>query len=98
MSPFRRPSIVCLVLFLVFFQLVPVAAADQAAARVSARIAEIINGPDYRQADWGLLVVDADSGATVYAHNADRLLKPASVTKIFSVAAILAALGADFVF
>jgi D-alanyl-D-alanine carboxypeptidase/D-alanyl-D-alanine-endopeptidase (penicillin-binding protein 4) len=98
MSRFRRRPLVVFILSLVFFQLVPVAIAQQAADQWSARIAEIINGPDYRHANWGVLVVDADSGETVYAHNAERLLRPASVTKIFAIAAALAALGADYRF
>jgi D-alanyl-D-alanine carboxypeptidase/D-alanyl-D-alanine-endopeptidase (penicillin-binding protein 4) len=98
MSCFRRRPLVLVVLFLLLFQLVPAAVAEQAATKLAARIAEIINRPDYRQAQWGLLVVDADSGETIYAHNADRLLRPASVTKIFTIAAALAALGVDFRF
>jgi D-alanyl-D-alanine carboxypeptidase/D-alanyl-D-alanine-endopeptidase (penicillin-binding protein 4) len=98
MSRFRRRPLVLFILYLVLLQLVPAVVAEQAAAKWSARIAEITNGPDYREASWGVLVVDADSGETLYAHNADRLLKPASVTKIFAIAAALAALGVDFRF
>jgi D-alanyl-D-alanine carboxypeptidase/D-alanyl-D-alanine-endopeptidase (penicillin-binding protein 4) len=44
------------------------------------------------------MVVDLASGQTVYELNADRLFAPASVTKLFSTAAALDALGADYRF
>src|SRR5262249_16154760 len=52
----------------------------------------------YKQASWGILVVDVKTGEAVYSLNADRLFKPASTTKLFSSAAALAALGADYKF
>jgi D-alanyl-D-alanine carboxypeptidase/D-alanyl-D-alanine-endopeptidase (penicillin-binding protein 4) len=62
---------------------------------LAARIEKVINGRDYKVALWGILVVDAKTGQTVYAQNADKLLKPASTTKLFSTAAALSALGPD---
>lgn len=56
---------------------------------------EIVDGPDYKHASWGVLVVDAKTGKTVYARNPDTMLAPASVTKLFSCAAALVALGPD---
>ncbi|MBA4064327.1 MAG: D-alanyl-D-alanine carboxypeptidase/D-alanyl-D-alanine-endopeptidase [Isosphaera sp.] len=55
----------------------------------------VMDGPDYRHATWGVLVVDAKTGDTVYARNPEALLVPASVTKLFSCAAALVALGPD---
>src|SRR6476660_3486296 len=57
------------------------------------RIGAVINGPDYKQAHWGVLLVDAKTGETVYEHNADKLFTPASTTKLYSTAAALAAFG-----
>jgi D-alanyl-D-alanine carboxypeptidase/D-alanyl-D-alanine-endopeptidase (penicillin-binding protein 4) len=65
--------------------------ADDLAARIEA----VTNGPDYKQGRWGLLVVDAETGQTLYERDADRLFTPASVTKLYSCAAALAAFGAD---
>jgi D-alanyl-D-alanine carboxypeptidase/D-alanyl-D-alanine-endopeptidase (penicillin-binding protein 4) len=62
------------------------------------RLDTIIHGPDYKEARWGLLVVDAETGQTVYAHNPDQLFLPASTTKLYSCAAALATLGADYKF
>jgi D-alanyl-D-alanine carboxypeptidase/D-alanyl-D-alanine-endopeptidase (penicillin-binding protein 4) len=70
----------------------------QAADGLEAKIGEIINGPDYKHARWGILIVDARTGEPVYAHNADMLCIPASTTKLFSSAAALGTLGADFKF
>src|SRR5882724_11305394 len=75
--------------------LVPLAPAQESLAT---RIESLIRGPDYKQAHWGILVVDAESGSVVYEHNADRLFAPASTTKLYSCAAALAAFGADYKF
>src|SRR5438477_6463150 len=63
-----------------------------------ARIEELINAPVYRYASWGILVVDAKSGEKLYALNEDKMIRPASVTKLFTVAAALEALGPDYRF
>jgi D-alanyl-D-alanine carboxypeptidase/D-alanyl-D-alanine-endopeptidase (penicillin-binding protein 4) len=59
---------------------------------------EVIDGPDYKHASWGVLVVDADTGETVFARNPDAMLAPASVTKLFTCASALIALGPDRTF
>ncbi len=72
--------------------LVPVArGADDLAAKIGA----VIDGPDYKEARWGILVVDAKTGKALYERDADRLFMPASVTKLYTCAAALAAFGAD---
>jgi D-alanyl-D-alanine carboxypeptidase/D-alanyl-D-alanine-endopeptidase (penicillin-binding protein 4) len=60
-----------------------------------AKVREIIDRPDYKGARWGILVVDAGTGKTVFEHNADQLFAPASVTKLYSCAAALVDLGAE---
>lgn len=70
----------------------------QAADDLAGKIEAITQGPDYRQAHWGILVVDSQSGQVLYEHNADKLFAPASTTKIYSCAAALAALGPDYRF
>lgn len=61
-------------------------------------IRAITDAPTYKAARWGILVVDAESGRTVYEHNADRMILPASVTKLFTCATALCELGPDFNF
>ena len=87
----RTPLRLLPALLLVLFAPSLARAADSLAARIEA----VIDGPDYKQAHWGILVVDAQTGKTVYAHNPDRLVTPASTTKLFSCAAALATFGAD---
>src|SRR5260221_12407690 len=63
-----------------------------------AEFEKVIDAPRYLQASWGILVVDLDSGKSLYERNADRLFAPASVTKLFSVATALDAFGKDYRF
>jgi D-alanyl-D-alanine carboxypeptidase/D-alanyl-D-alanine-endopeptidase (penicillin-binding protein 4) len=65
---------------------------------LAGRIAAITDQAPYKQSHWGLLVVDEVSGDVLFEHNADKLFAPASVTKLFSVAAALDAFGADHCF
>src|SRR5438270_341914 len=83
-------------LFSIVFLLgaMPAQAGDDLAARIEA----VIHGPDYRQARWGILVVDAQTGQTLYACNPDQLFLPASTTKLYTCAAALASFGPDHKF
>lgn len=62
------------------------------------RIEKIIDAPEFKHAHWGILVGDLDSEQTLYERNADKLFAPASTTKLFTVAAALDELGADYRF
>ena len=73
------------------FTAAPVHADDGLAAKIDA----VLNGPDYKHSRWGVLVVDSESGRTLYEHNPDQLFAPASVTKLYTCAAALCVLGAD---
>jgi len=87
--------------FLAFVALVGLFLAPRyarAADEVTDKIKAVITGPDYKHARWGILVVDAETGKVVYEHNADKRFVPASVTKLYSCAAALAALGPDYQF
>jgi D-alanyl-D-alanine carboxypeptidase/D-alanyl-D-alanine-endopeptidase (penicillin-binding protein 4) len=48
--------------------------------------------------DWGLLIVDAQTGETLYEKNADHYFVPASNMKLFTTALALAKLGPDYRF
>src|ERR1700736_6095882 len=69
-----------------------------AANDLAGKIEVLINAPQYKGSRWGILVVDAETRKPVYAHNADMLFAPASVTKLYSCAAALATLGPDYRF
>ncbi len=89
--PRSLPPLAVVLLAVVCAVPAPAAPPDALAKQLDA----VIDGPDYKHATWGVLVVDAKTGATVYARNPDALLAPASVTKLFSCAAALVALGPD---
>jgi D-alanyl-D-alanine carboxypeptidase/D-alanyl-D-alanine-endopeptidase (penicillin-binding protein 4) len=91
MPRFRRGLFAALVCLLAT---PPAYAGDDLAAQIEA----VIHRPEYRQAHWGILVVDAKSGETVYEHNAEQLFIPASTTKLYSCATALAELGPDYKF
>ena len=65
-------------------------------AGLSAQIDALIGQPRFATASWGIAVVSLDSGHTLYAHRADKLLQPASTAKLFTAALTLADLGPDY--
>lgn len=68
----------------------------KAASDLEGRLDKILDGPAFAQAQWGVKVCSLKSGATLFARNADKLLKPASNAKLFTAALALDRLGPDF--
>ncbi|WP_431637532.1 D-alanyl-D-alanine carboxypeptidase/D-alanyl-D-alanine endopeptidase [Dyella sp. KULCS107] len=64
-------------------------------APLAAGIDALIHAPRFANASWGIEVVSLDTGRTLYAHDAERLLEPASTAKLFTAALTLDRLGAD---
>ena len=85
----RCPRLLCLAALLLF------STVSRAGEPLDAQIDSLMNAPEYRHAHWGILVVDLDSGETVYQWQPDKLFAPASTTKLYSVAAALEVLGTD---
>lgn len=56
----------------------------------------MMNGSTARNASYGVLIVSLDHGDTLFAHNADQPLAPASNLKLYSTAAALYYLGPEF--
>jgi serine-type D-Ala-D-Ala carboxypeptidase/endopeptidase (penicillin-binding protein 4) len=77
-----------------FLFLATITRADDLADHIRA----VTDVKEYKPARWGILVVDADSGRIVYEHNPDKLVLPASVTKLYTCATALCELGADWTF
>src|SRR5436190_5345656 len=71
---------------------------DATQSPLAAKIRAHTRAPHYRHAHWGMLFFDLNSGEVLYQENADKLFAPASVTKCFTVATALDALGADYRF
>ncbi len=67
-------------------------------ARFAARVQSALSEPHAAKASWGILVLDRDTGETLYESNADRFFTPASNAKVFTTSLALAELGPDFRF
>ncbi len=65
---------------------------------IQKKIAGILNEKALRNTDTTIEVRDLDTGKVIYAHNADKLVKPASNNKLLTTAAALHILGADYQF
>jgi len=70
-------------------------ASKKATARFAARVGDLLGTAPASKGDWGLLIVDAESGETLYEQNADRYFVPASNMKLFTTALALAKLGPE---
>jgi D-alanyl-D-alanine carboxypeptidase/D-alanyl-D-alanine-endopeptidase (penicillin-binding protein 4) len=67
-------------------------------ARFRARVEAALGEAHAQRAYWGVLVVDRDTGETLYELNADHFFRPGSNTKVFTTAFALATLGPDYRF
>lgn len=73
-------------------------ASKKTTARFAARAEALLGTGPANKGAWGLLIVDAQSGETLYEQNADKYFVPASNLKLFTTALALAKLGPDFRF
>ena len=67
-------------------------------AELHASIDSLLADPMWRNANWGLLVVDPAAGDTLYSRSAGKLFMPASNEKLLTGSTALAQLGADYRF
>jgi serine-type D-Ala-D-Ala carboxypeptidase/endopeptidase (penicillin-binding protein 4) len=67
-------------------------------ARFRARVDAILAHDHATRANWGLLIVDRDSGETLYELNSDHFFAPASTAKLFVTALALGTLGPEYRF
>src|SRR5258707_12896350 len=74
------------------------AASKKAATRFAARAGDLLVTMRTNKGEWGLLVVDAGSGETLFEQNADKYFVPASNMKLFTTALALAKLGPEYRF
>ena len=91
MNGFVIRTICCWMIVLVF-------SAGSVYGDLAGRINAVINQKDNAKATFTVKVIKADTGAEVYARNADKLMMPASNMKIVTTAAALAYLGGDYEF
>src|SRR5712692_9485020 len=74
------------------------AASKKAAKRFAARAGDLLGTMPTNKGEWGLLIMDAESGKALYEQNADRYFVPASNMKLFTTALALAKLGPEYRF
>lgn len=67
-------------------------------ARFRARVEAELAKEKPQKGDWGVLVVDAATGETLYALGAQRYFTPASNTKMFTTALAMATLGPSYTY
>lgn len=83
-------------LFVFLLLLTQFAAADNKS--LAAKIDKILAEPDVARGMWGVDVVSLANGKTLYEHDDEKLFTPASNTKLFTTAAVLALIGPDYKF
>jgi len=69
-----------------------------ATGRFAERAEKLLQTPPVDKGEWGLLVVDATSGETLYQKDADKYFVPASNMKLLTTALALDTLGPDYRF
>ena len=74
------------------------AASKKATAKFASRAEALLATTPTSKGEWGLLVVDAESGETLYEQNADKYFVPASNMKLITTALALAKLGPEYRF
>lgn len=85
----------CFSVFLLLICSVPMAWADDALTQA---LDQILSAPALKGGITGAVVVRVGDGHTLYTHNPDTRLLPASNRKLFTTAAALEILGGDFTY
>lgn len=74
----------------------PVSISTGSNSALRAAVDSMADAPEFSNAHWGILIVDPESGDTLYSRNAGKLFMPASNMKILTSATALAQLGPDY--
>ena len=71
---------------------------DPATRKYAERAEALLECDPASKGEWGLLIVDGQTGQTLFESNADKYFVPASNMKLFTTALALAKLGPDYRF
>jgi len=93
-----RQAVYYCIIFLLFFSNVIAQNNDDAVSLLNKEIEIIKKDAGLKNASWGLIVIETETGKQLCGHNADIVLEPASVMKIVSTGAALSLLGPSYVF
>ena len=88
----RNSRLAFLILFLLIGDVV------FAQSDLAGRIETIMNRPEFTHSLFGIKIYSLDTGKTLYAHNSEKLFKPASTTKLLTMGTALGVLGQDYRF
>lgn len=94
----NRPSLVASIFGFLLCALGSTLFAADTEATLEQRISTHIAQEKFQAAVWGVKVISLRDGRTIFEHNADKLLIPASNAKLFTGALALDRLGSDFRF
>jgi serine-type D-Ala-D-Ala carboxypeptidase/endopeptidase (penicillin-binding protein 4) len=92
----RHPALLSCAVAVFFCGSAACQAGSDTLAGLQARLDGLLNQPRFAQAQWGVKVVSLATGKTVYEHDADKLMKPASNAKLYTASLALDRLGPDF--
>lgn len=65
-------------------------------AELQQRLTALLSQPRFAAATFGVKAVSLDTGKTLFEHDAEKLLSPASNCKIYTMAMVLDKLGGDY--
>jgi serine-type D-Ala-D-Ala carboxypeptidase/endopeptidase (penicillin-binding protein 4) len=74
----------------------PAAASNTTVQQLTTAIDAQVDDPRFASSSWGIAITSLDTGRTLYAHEADRLLQPASTAKLYTAALVLDTLGTEY--
>lgn len=77
---------------------IKIATTTQTVAELQARISAVLDKPELTQAMVGIKVASLDTGRVLFESNANKLLRPASNMKLYTVAAAIDRLTPDYHF